>query len=176
LENKISAMSIDDINPFMDEKDAEKFFDDSKYTTLLINTEEFSHKNKQRVSDLVTLITSSERESKDEALKLIKAHEGKELLLEAVAQPEFKSFRAPLIAACWESGIDFTEFFEFFLHLALVSDYAVTLEAITVIENMEGKISDDILKLGKEKIAEGIAKNDEKKILLQDLLENLEQR
>ena len=162
-------MSTDDINPFMDEKDAEKFYDENKYSTLLINTEEFSKKNKSRVKDLVDLFVLGDRESKDEALKLIKEFEGKEILLEAVAQPEFLEHRAVLVAACWESGLDFTRFFDFFMYLCLASDYLVTLEAITVIENMEEKIPAEILTIALEKLDEAIAGNDDKKILLEDL-------
>ncbi|MBC7862569.1 MAG: hypothetical protein IAF38_06300 [Bacteroidia bacterium] len=167
-------MSTDDINPFMDEKDAEKFYDENKYSTLLVNTEEFSKKNKNRVKELVDLFVLGDRESKDEALKLIKEFEGKEILLEAVAQPEFLKHRAVLVAACWECGLDFSRFFDFFMYLTLSADYLVTLEAITVIESMEEKIPEEILKIAKEKLEEAIAKNDDKKILLEDLKAILE--
>ena len=169
-------METDDINPFLDEKDAEKFFDQDKYSTLLINTAEFSVKNKSRVSTLVDLLITTVREDKVEALKLIKEHEGKELLLEAVSQPEYLKHRAILVAACWESGLDFTRFFDFFFYLTLVSDYQTTLESITVIENMEEEIPATILKIALEKIDEAILKDNNKKFLFEDLKAMLEAR
>jgi hypothetical protein len=169
-------MENDDINPFMDEKDAEKFFDQDKYSTFLINTEEFSKKNKSKVGDLVQLLTTTINEDKVEALKLIKQHLGKELLLEAISQPEYLKQRAVLVSACWESGLDFTAFFDFFFYLTLISDYQTTLEAITVIESMEEQIPATILKIALEKVDEALLKENNKKFLFEDLKVHLQER
>lgn len=166
----------DSIDPFMDEKDAEKLFNEDRYTTMILNTEEFSKKNKEKVANLVQLLSSGERESKDEALKILKEHEGKELLLEALALDEFKNSKAVVTAACWECGLDFTSYFEFFLYLVLSSPFAIAMEAMTVIENMEGSIKKELLDIGIEKLTEAISRKDEKVVLYEDLKMNLEAR
>ncbi len=40
-----------------------------------------------------------------------------------------------LVAACWQSGLDFSEHLQAFLHIFLEDDYMTALEAFSVIEN-----------------------------------------
>jgi hypothetical protein len=158
-------------NPLED--DPEFYFDQNQFMTLVVNSEEFAKKNVEQIKNLVEVLSSSSREDKDEALRILKKEEGQELLLHAIAKEEFRDHRAVLIAACWESGLDFTKHFDFFLYLSLNADYLSSLEAITVIENIEGKIPDELKKLALEKLNEAIAAGNEKSDLFRDLIETL---
>lgn len=160
-----------DNNPLED--DPEFYFDQSQFNTLMINTDEFAKKNEAEIRNLISLVTSKETEEKREALKLLKVEKGQEMLLYAIASPEFKEYRAKLLAACWESGLDFTKYFEFFLQLVLNADYQSSLEAITVVENMEGKIPEELRTLAIEKLLEAVAAGNEKSELFKDLVAHL---
>ena len=73
---------------------------------------------------------------------------GGDTLLVAIASPKAKDVRHLLVAACWESEINFTKYLPFFILLALDENYLISLEAITTIENMEGPFTEtDVKKL-----------------------------
>ena len=81
-----------------------------------------------------------------------------------------------LIAACWESEINFTRYFPFFILLAIDTDYMVSLEAITVISSMEGPFNKVEVQeaIKKVKIARDNSTS-ERIVLLNDLLDTLSQ-
>ena len=97
-------------------------------------------KDKAAIKQLIELLGSHNSEHKDAGLELLKNEKSIDFLLEAIAETEQKSHKAVLIAACWESDLDFKGHEVFFAELALDTDLFVSLEAITVldtIENME---------------------------------------
>jgi hypothetical protein len=149
------------------------YFDENNFSTLVLHSEEFAHKHVDEIKNLVELISSNERDEREEALKILKKENGAMMLLSSIASKEFREHRPKLIAACWESGLDFTEHFEFFLHLALTGDFSVSMEAVTVIENMEGKIPDDLRSIAITKMEEGIAAENEKSELYKVVLQFL---
>jgi hypothetical protein len=59
-------------------------------------------------------------------------------LIREIQNPDNKDFQRILVAACWESSINCSAFLPFFVDLAIISDYMVCLECLTVIENMDG--------------------------------------
>jgi len=58
------------------------------------------------------------------------------LVLEAIAAAP-APLLGPLVASCWESGLDYTVHLPVFVELLLRQDYAVGLEALTVVQQME---------------------------------------
>jgi hypothetical protein len=112
---------------------------------------------------------------KEATLLNLKKEKGGDILLLAIASPKSDKNRHLLIAACWESEINFSQYLPFFILLALDTDYLVSLEAITVISNMEGPFNNENVKEGIEKI-KAIQKNitSEKAVLLNDLIDTLE--
>ena len=96
--------------------------------------------DKKLVDSLIVQLTDPRmRETKDEALRLLKEHNSQELLVSVIAAEEDLSKRRTLIAACWETGLDFSKHLLFFVELAVDGDYDTCLEAMTVItENMAG--------------------------------------
>lgn len=58
-------------------------------------------------------------------------------LVEALEDPEFDSIRAIIISSFWHSGIYPIEDLDVLVRHAIRGDFFVTLEAITVIENIE---------------------------------------
>lgn len=155
-----------------DKSESNKFFDPSQYNTAFIGGE--NTKSEGKVSNLISLLTSTEnREFKNDALKIIKEKKGLDVLMSAISRT--KKNKHVLIAACWEADIDASEHLDFFLNIALKEDYLSTLEAITVIENMEGSFSTEQIK---KAIAEvrmvNTSESSDKHPLLVDLISILE--
>jgi hypothetical protein len=146
--------------------DPEFYFDENNFLTVVLNSEDFSKKNSEEIKNLVDLISSEIREDKDKALILLKQEDGRELLLSAIANKSFRESRSKLIAACWESGLDFSKYLEAFVILILSGNYMEALEALTVIENMESKLPEEIKMLSIKKMEEACQTESEKNDLL----------
>ena len=59
-------------------------------------------------------------------------------LIAEIINPSNLEYQHILVSACWESGLDCTGYLNFFVELALSSNYLVAFECLTVIENMSG--------------------------------------
>jgi hypothetical protein len=94
-------------------------------------------KDEHAIKQLIELLGSHNSEHKDAGLELLKNEKSVDFLLEAIQHTEHKNEKAILIAACWESGLDFKGHEAFFADLALDMDLFVSLEAITVIDSIE---------------------------------------
>ena len=161
-------------------EDLKKYFDPKEYITKIVGKddaeEEMPAVNEDKVNTLIKLITdTANRDIKEQALLTLKKEKGEELLLVAIASPQAKENRYKLVAACWESEINFSKYLPFFILLALDEDYLVSLEAITVISTMEGPFD-------KKQVQDGIKKvkaakqniSSERVVLLNDLAITLE--
>ncbi|HKC69262.1 MAG TPA: hypothetical protein VKG26_13585 [Bacteroidia bacterium] len=100
-------------------------------------TDKKKEKDTRAIKQLIELLGSHNSEHKDAGLELLKNEKSVPFLLEAIKQAEHKNEKATLIAACWESGLDFKGHEAFFAELALDMDLFVSLEAITVLDNIE---------------------------------------
>jgi hypothetical protein len=161
-----------------DNSDLKKYFNSKEYHTSIIGVDkgELPPVNESKISTLISLLTDpSNREIKEEALLTLKKEKGGELLLAAIASPKSDRKKHILVAACWESEINFSKYLPFFILLALHDDYLIALEAITTIENMEGPFDQEHIKEGLKKIKEKKnSLNSEKAVILNDLIVTLE--
>ncbi len=158
------------------EEHVEKFFDEENYNTLLVEENKFKSTKKARLEDLIELLTAEEREKKDEALKMLKNEKAQQFLLDSIHNADNEEHLSVLVAACWESGLDFTSHFSEFISLVVDCDYMTAIEAFTVIENIEGKLDERSLGDAINLLQEEIEKKNEKVILLTDLKINLLER
>jgi HEAT repeat protein len=74
---------------------------------------------------------------RNEILKLlseIKSQEAVPLIAESLDKNDFGDYLPSFIAACWQSGLDFSKFLRVFAGLFIQADYKSALEAFTVIE------------------------------------------
>jgi hypothetical protein len=161
-------------------EDLKKYFDSKEYITTIIGKTEGSADDtpvrEGKISNLISLLTDpSNKDIKEEALITLKKDKGGDLLLTAIASPESDGRKHILVAACWESEINFSKYLPFFILLAMSDDYLVSLEAITVIENMEGPFETSHIKDGIKKIKEKQKSiSSERVVLLNDLVVTLE--
>jgi len=98
-----------------------------------------------------------------EVLRNIKDSNAVPKLLEALENPNSFGNRSVLVAACWESGLNFDEHLSFFVDLAIRDNYLVCLECLTLIENMGNEISERELLTNLAKIKQNIEPGEDKK-------------
>ncbi len=151
-----------------------KLFDENEYSTLMIGRDGFN-KNQNDSADLIETLLSkgvTRKECEDIFLKLknLKAHK---LLIDTLRSAKTDSDKAKLCAACWECGLDFTAHFLFFTELASSNDFALAMEALTVVESIEGIILESDLTKAMEIVQNSTSKNT---AILDFLRENIKQR
>lgn len=159
--------------------DLKKYFNSKEYATTIIgSTKDVSAPvtSEDKISSLISLLTDpANKEIKEEALLTLKKQKGGDSLLVAIASPKANEVRHILVAACWESEINFSKYLPFFILLALDQNYLTALEAITVIENMEGPFTNSDVEAAIKKVKEAKkAISSERLVLLNDLVVTLE--
>jgi hypothetical protein len=162
-----------------DNENFKKYFDAKNYITKIIGIDdeiEKPVKSEDKISKLISLLTDPINKTfKEETLLNLKKENGGDILLLAIASPKSDKSRHKLIAACWESEINFSKYLPFFILLALEEDYLVSLEAMTVISNMEGPFDNQSVNNGIDKLkATQKTITSEKAVLLNDLIYTLE--
>ena len=80
-----------------------------------------------------------------ELLSELKHKESVPLLIEAIANEKFRNERKDLVACCWQNGLDYTDYLPVFVGLVIDEPFLIAFEAFTVLENMYGLISDEII-------------------------------
>ena len=120
--------------------DPEKLFNEEEYITMKIGGEEENNKKSDPAKDLVALLASKTIGEKDIALDLLKKEKAVTLLVDAVKDCKNPKNKALLVAACWESGMDFRAHLDFFADLASDADLFVSMEAITVLSENIGEV------------------------------------
>ncbi len=84
-------------------------------------------------------------------------------LISEIQNPDNKEYQRILVSACWESSMNCSAYLPFFVDLAIISDYMVCLECLTVIENMEGPFDLKELNESIEKIKNAADEDEEGK-------------
>lgn len=150
---------LDDLLPedlkgdIVPEIDPKKLFDENEYSTIIIGSEGMSKKDINN-ADLITLLISarSTREEKDEALIHLKENQAQDFIINAITKTKKPEHKALIVAACWETGLDFSKNYLFFIDLICSSDFLVSFEAFTVIQEMEAEIDEANLKQALSKL------------------------
>lgn len=97
---------------------------------------------------IVDLLVSSHKNAvKNNILNLIcdiKTQEAVPYLVESIERLESGDYYPQYIAACWQSGLDFSAYLQIFVNVFIRADYQTALEAFTVIEESLINANDDI--------------------------------
>lgn len=97
-------------------------------------------------------------------------------LLAAIQDEKNAEIRKDLVSICWENGLDFCTNLPLFVDLVIKEELEVAFEAYTVIINMEGKITTEMLDSETGKMEAVLNKHGEqKKQLLIDIIDYLPQ-
>lgn len=68
-----------------------------------------------------------------------------EFMIDEVKDDKNQSIRAELLNTMWNSKLDYTEFLPDFVDLAIQGDFSVALECLTIIENLDGPFTEQLL-------------------------------
>lgn len=129
-----------DIKELLDDDafDPKKLFNEEEYSTLIINRDGFSKKQNDMADLIHTLLEkNTTRIESEEIFKTLKEKNAQQILVDAIKQCDRISEKIKLTASCWETCLDFSNQFLFFVELACSSDFALSMEALTVVENCE---------------------------------------
>lgn len=126
-------------------------------------------------AQLIALLTDpNNKELKDDILHVLKADNAKDVLVELIGDDAYAKHRRVLLAACWESGNDFSAYLIFFVRCAINGDYNECLEAMTVIEEMNGPFAEGTVREGLEMITPHLNEQEEKFPLYLSIQQKLE--
>ena len=159
--------------------DPAKFFDKENYQTIIVGKEEETEteNSKDKILALIELLSSKEtKDLKHDTLKILKEAKGLDLLMKAINKSKNQLVKQYLVAACWEADLECTKHLSYFVDLALNNDFNVTMEATTVIQEMQGPFNGEELKQNITKIEDGIKlySKEDKGALLDQLLNVLQ--
>ncbi|MCE3225860.1 MAG: hypothetical protein K0S32_411 [Bacteroidetes bacterium] len=154
--------------------DPKKFFDEKEYSTLIVGRDGFSKKQND-TADLIETLLSKDvtRKEAEEIFSKLKDLNAQAMMVKALEESTSEKNKAKICAACWESGLDFTPYFLLFTEFACGSDFSLAMEALTVVENMEGNINELELTKGLELVQNSKSPNAG---ILEDLATNIRQR
>ncbi len=130
--------------------DPKKLFDEKEYSTLIIGRDGFS-KSDNDLADLIESLVEKDiaRARSEEIFLQLKEKNALEMLVETIKNKNNAYHLAKLIASIWESGLDASSHFLFFAELVNHTDYAVAMEALTVLEYSDSEIESSILETAK---------------------------
>jgi len=138
-----------DVNQLLEDDafDPKKLFNEEEYNTLLINRDGYSKKENDVADLILTLLEKNiTRIESEEIFKTLKEKNAQQVLVNAIKQCDRVSEKTKLALACWESCLDFSKHFLFFVDLACSKDFMLSMEAYTVVENCEETIiSEEVL-------------------------------
>lgn len=165
-----------DVKELLDDDafEQKKLFDQEQFNTLIINREGFN-KDQNDLADLIETLLDAKTTRQESEEIFVKLKEGKaqNLLVNAITSAEKIEEKAKLIAASWESGLDFAPHFLFFAELVGNDDFQVSMEALTVVENIESQIDENVLTKALEIAQSAKSKNAD---LMNELITNIKQR
>lgn len=116
----------------------------------------------------------------------IKSSGSADIIIEVLLDQTFKNIHLPLLTTIWNSKVDYSTYLVDFVTLATQYDFMVTLECLTIIENLDGPFEEHhfldaeiILREFAEKNQNGKLEEDKKLQLIGELkhvLKDLESR
>lgn len=167
-------MNIDELLDEEENKDPKKYFDEKEYSTLIVDREGFT-KQQNDTADLIETLLEKDlsRTESEDIFSRLKDLNAQKLLVDSIKSLKKDSAKAKLCSACWESGLDFTDHFVFFVELSCADDFMLAMEALTVVENIESNIAENTLVKALEIAQNTTSKNKE---LVDDLITNIKQR
>lgn len=113
-----------------------KYFNEQEYHTVLMGRNDTETDSAKQTASLLELLRSKDGGLKTEVLGFLKKENAASLLMRLISESQNEEDTVTLISTCWESGINFIGHHGFFANLALHENLAITLEALTVLEEL----------------------------------------
>ena len=78
-------------------------------------------------------------------LSELKNNESVPTFIAAITDEKYSLQRKDLVACCWQNGLIYNQYLPVFIDLVINEEFQVAFEAFTVIENMVGRVEDEII-------------------------------
>jgi hypothetical protein len=92
-------------------------------------------------------------------------------IIRALKNQKYEKIHQVLLASCWQSGLDYSEYLDFFVDIFISGSFEIAFEAYTVIESMEAELDQNIRLVAVEKLnAHKVTIGNDKSGLLEDIL------
>lgn len=78
-----------------------------------------------------------------EFLSSLKSSTAPEKVMECLENPAYAHQRNNILSTIWNSPLDYSDYLADFVALAVKNDFMVTLECLTILENLEGPFEED---------------------------------
>lgn len=126
--------------------------------------------NRLILEGLIDLLHDTEfPEIKKSVLNLLselKNQESVPSFIAAIGNEKYTSEHKDLVACCWQNGLNYKEYLPFFIDLVINKEFLIAFEAFTVIENMCGRVEDEIIDAEVIKVSEALKNTSEQKAYL----------
>jgi len=162
----------------INQKIKENLFSTNKVVVIKA-IESIKHKgNKLYIPILFELLNSKpEKEIEQEITTLlgtVKDTESTNSFIRAVENQKYKTIRKTILTACWQNGLDFSNFLPVFIDIVINDDWEIAFEAFTIIDNLEFLPDEEITKTAIDKIQSTIdTVNEQKEYFLKEILVKL---
>jgi len=152
--------------------------DNTKDVLFAINEIRNSGEPKIISNLLDLLITNQQKEINQaiiEVLNELKNQDCAAEIIEALKNDEYHSIQKELLTSCWHSGLDYSDYLDFFVGIVIANDFLISFEAYTIIETFEKDY--DILLI--DTLSQNLRNNaqdmtEEKRSLVNELIKLLE--
>ena len=114
------------VEELLDEEafDPKKLFNEEEYSTLIIGREGLSKKENTTADLLEALLEPNiTRQESEEIFSKLKDANAQKMMVDAIQAAEKVNEKTILAAACWESGLDFSAYFIYFVKIIKISKY-----------------------------------------------------
>jgi len=122
------------------------------------------------LGEMIELLHNTEQpEIKKSLLNLLSELKDKEsvnVLIAAIKNEKYSEDRAALVACCWQNGLIYNDYLPYFIDLVIHEEFLVAFEAFTVIENMYGRIEEDVIDIEVLKVNNALKSVSEQKAYL----------
>ena len=120
--------------------------------------------------ELIDLVHNTEHpEIKKSVLNLLselKNQESVPSLIAAIKNEKYTNERKDLLACCWQNGLSYNEYLPVFIDLVIHEEFLIAFEAFTVIENICGRVEDEVIDAEKIKVNDALKNASEQKAYL----------
>lgn len=164
------------VEELLDEEafDPKKLFNEEEYSTLIISRDGMSKKDNTTADFIEALLEEkNSRQENEEIYSKLKEAKAQKMLVESIHAANKTQDKTKLIAACWECGLDFSEYFLDFVKLSIHPDFQIALEALSVVESCDSPLNETVLTSALEIAESGTSAHVE---LLNDLIANIKNR
>jgi len=128
---------------------------------------------------LITLLNENDDKKVKNALASffndIKSKKIATQIIDAIKNDKFKKIHHVLLSSCWQSNLDYSNYFNVFIDKFISGTYIDAIETLTIIENFDRKINDEEIQNSISKLKSEINNiTADKKELLVELVHVLE--